>query len=201
MQGDIDVKDVDDSKVYRSVPFRLRITHNYYLIFGMDNLVIEEQIKGVSFVDERLRHRYELCLSGMHDKDCSQSFPNLIKDTYALKGFYRFMNNTRVTQSTFLEGYGKGLASYSQKISDQKCDWFLIHDTMYVDYNNRELDLGYTQDADSNGMLLHHGLLLDNQCVPLGLLHQEIIQRSREDFGKSAMCTKRSLRIRNHING
>ena len=77
----------------------------------MDNLVIEEQIKGLSFVDDRLRQRYELSLSGIQSKDYSQSFPNLIKDTYALKGFYRFINNTRVTQSTFIEGYANGLSS------------------------------------------------------------------------------------------
>lgn len=159
----------------------------------MNNLVIEEQIKGVCFVDDRLRQRYELCMSGIQEKDCSQSFPNLIKDTYALKGFYRFINNGRVTQSTFIEGYRSGLASYSKTMVDQESAWFLIHDTMYVEYNNRELDLGYTQDKDSNGLLLHHGLLLDNQHAPLGLLHQEVIQRNREDFGKREMCTKKVI--------
>ena len=86
---------------------------------GMDNLVIEEQIKGVAFADDRLRQRYELCLSKIQPKDWSQSFPNLIKDSYALKGFYRFINNTRVSQSTFIEGYGKGLAMYSKQLSNQ----------------------------------------------------------------------------------
>ena len=47
------------------------------------NLVIDEQIKGLSFVDDRLRQRYELCMSGIQEKDYSQSFPNLIKDSYA----------------------------------------------------------------------------------------------------------------------
>lgn len=159
----------------------------------MNNLVIEEQIKGLSFVDDRLRQRYELCMSGIQQKDYSQSFPNLIKDTYALKGFYRFINNTRVTQSTFLEGYGRGLASYSKTMAEQQGKWFLIHDTMYVEYNNRELDLGYTQDKDSNGLLLHHGLLLDGQHIPLGLLHQEIIQRNREEFGKRDMCGQKLI--------
>jgi hypothetical protein len=159
----------------------------------MDNLVIEEQVKGLSFVDDRLRQRYELCFTGMQQKDQSQSFPNLIKDTYALKGFYRFINNTRVTQSTFIEGYSKGLVSYSKKIMEQEDEWFLIHDTMYVEYNNRELDLGYTQDKDSNGLLLHHSLLLDNQHVPLGLLNQQIIQRNREEFGKREMCKEKAI--------
>jgi hypothetical protein len=158
----------------------------------MDNLVIEEQIKGLSFVDDRLRQRYELCFRGIQQKDQSQSFPNLIKDTYALKGFYRFINNARVTQSTFIEGYSRGLASYSKKM-EQEDEWFLIHDTMYVEYNNRELDLGYTQDKDSNGLLLHHSLLLNNQHVPLGLLNQQIIQRDRKEFGKRDMCRQKAI--------
>ena len=57
----------------------------------MDNLVIEEQIKGLAFADDRLRQRYELCLSKIQPKDWSQSFPSLIKDAYALKGFCRFI--------------------------------------------------------------------------------------------------------------
>lgn len=144
-------------------------------------------------MDDRLRQRYELSLLGIQMKDCSQSFPNLIKDTYALKGFYRFINNTRVTQSTFIEGYRKGLASYSQQQIEQGDAWHLIHDTMYVEFNDRELDLGYTQGADTNGFLLHHGLLLDRDHVPLGLLHQGIIHRDRQEFGKRQDCNKKNI--------
>ena len=159
----------------------------------MDNLVIEEQIKGVAFADDRQRQRYELCLTKIQPKDWSQSFPNLIKDTYAQKGFYRFINNTRVSQSTFIEGYGKGLAMYSKQLSNQSNGWYMIHDTMYVEYNDRELDLGYTQGEDTNGFLLHHGLLLDREHVPLGLLHQGVIHRDREEFGKREDCKKKII--------
>jgi len=159
----------------------------------MDNLVIEEQIKGVCFADDRLRQRYELSLAEIQHKDWSQSFPNLIKDSYALKGFYRFINNARVTQGTFIEGYGRGLAGYSKQIAEQGATWYLIHDTMYAEFNDRKLDLGYTQGEDTNGFLLHHGLLLDSDHVPLGLLHQGVIHRDREDFGKRKDCTKKII--------
>jgi hypothetical protein len=159
----------------------------------MDNLVIEEQIKGLSFADDRLRQRYELCLSKIQPNDCSQSFPSLIKDSYALKGFYRFINNTRVNQATFLAGYAAGLASYSNQTIEQDHVWYMIHDTMYVEFNDRELDLGYTQGEDTNGFLLHHGLLLDSQHIPLGLLHQGVIHRDREEFGKREDCTKKII--------
>ncbi|MEK6783297.1 MAG: IS4 family transposase [Bacteroidota bacterium] len=159
----------------------------------MDNSVIDEQIRGLTFSDDRLRQRYESCLSMIESSDWSQSFPMLIKNSYALKGFYRFINNARVTQSTFIEGYKSGLACYSKQQSDQESEWYLIHDTMYVEFNDRELDLGYTQGEDTNGFLLHHGLLLDQDHVPLGLLHQGILHRDRENFGKREDCKKKVI--------
>ena len=103
------------------------------------------------------------------------------------------LNNTRINQSTFIKGYVQGLVSYSRQSSNQTDRWYLIHDTMYAEYNSRELDLGYTQNQDTNGFLLHHGLLLDEHGVPLGLMHQGIIHRDREDFGKRINCTKKPI--------
>lgn len=159
----------------------------------MNNSVIEEQKKGVCFEDDRLRKRYDSSLSIIESGDWSLSFPSLIKDSYALKGFYRFINNTRIDQSTFIRGYMQGLVSYSRQLSNQTNRWYLIHDTMYADFNSRELDLGYTQGRDTNGLLLHHGLMLDEQGTPLGLMHQGIIHRDREDFGKRVNCTKKPI--------
>ncbi|MDB5086159.1 MAG: transposase, partial [Mucilaginibacter sp.] len=42
------------------------------------------------------------------------------------------------------------------------------------------------QNEHTNGFLLHHGLLLDEKYVPLGLLHQQVIHRERKEFGKAA---------------
>jgi Transposase DNA-binding len=159
----------------------------------LDNSVIDEQIKGVSFKDARLGVRYKQSIIRMQTQDWSQSFPKLISRPYELKGFYRFINNTRINQSTFIKGYVKGLQSYSKDSSDQSSSWFLIHDTMYAEYNQRALDLGYTQTKDSNGMLLHHGLLLDHEHIPLGLLRQQIIHRDRKDFGKRSDCARKPI--------
>jgi hypothetical protein len=88
------------------------------------------------------------------------------------------MNNKSVNHSTFTSGYGSGLIAYSKEQSNTE-PWILVQDTMLTDYNSRSLDLGYTQTERSNGFLLHHGLLLDEQFVPLGLLHQEVIIANR----------------------
>jgi hypothetical protein len=94
------------------------------------------------------------------------------------------MNNKSVDHSMFISGYRSGLIAYSkEQVSADP--WILIQDTMLTDYNSRNLDLGYTQNERTNGFLLHHGLLLDAQFTPLGLLHQEVIHRERAEFGKA----------------
>jgi hypothetical protein len=142
------------------------------------------QVQGIQFGHLDRKHRYDRVISILHSSNASLSFPELFKDQYQLKGFYRLMNNKAVHHSTFISGYQSGLIAYSKE-QDNTSPWILVQDTMLTDYNSRSLDLGYTQTERSNGFLLHHGLLLNEQFVPLGLLHQEIIHRERDDFGKA----------------
>lgn len=131
------------------------------------------------------QNRYKKIISVLHTSNSSLSFPDLFKDQHQLKGFYRLINNKAVDHATFLSGYQSGLMSYSQEC-DSSEPWILVQDTMLTDFNTRNLDLGYTQTLKSNGFLLHHGLLLNEQFLPLGLLHQQVIFREREEFGKAA---------------
>lgn len=143
------------------------------------------QVQGIQFGHLDRKHRYNRVVSVLHSSNASLSFPELFKNQYQLKAFYRLMNNKSVNHSTFISGYQAGLIAYSK---EQATDdpWILVQDTMLTDYNSRNLDLGYTQTERSNGFLLHHGLLLDEQFIPLGLLHQEVIHRERDDFGKAS---------------
>jgi len=143
------------------------------------------QIQGIQFGHLDRKDRYNKVISVINTSNASLSFPDLFKNQHQLKGFYRLMNNKSVDHSTFISGYQTGLIAYSkeQSIDDP---WILVQDTMLTDYNSRNLDLGYTQTERSNGFLLHHGLLLDENYLPLGLLHQQIIHRERSDFGKAS---------------
>jgi hypothetical protein len=132
-------------------------------------------------------------ISVLHSSNASLSFPDLFKNQHQLKGFYRLMNNKSVNQAIFISGYQSGLMVYSKEQSNAD-PWILVQDTMLTDYNTRNLDLGYTQTERSNGFLLHHGLLLDEQFVPLGLLHQQIIHRERDDFGKASQCESKPIK-------
>lgn len=148
---------------------------------------IELQKEAMQFGHTDRKARYERVMSLLDQKNCSVSFPFLFKDQYQLKGFYRFINNSGVTHSSFLTGYQQGLIRYANEQTDSKQAWLLIQDTMLTDYNSRALDLGYTQTEKSNGFLLHHGLLLDEGAIPLGLLHQQVIHRERSGFGKAKL--------------
>jgi hypothetical protein len=142
------------------------------------------QMQGIQFGHLDRKKRYQQVISVLHSANASLSFPDLFKDQHQLKGFYRLINNKSVSHSTFISGYQSGLMQYSKE-QENHSPWLLIQDTMLTDYNSRSLDLGYTQTERSNGFLLHHGLLLDEQFHPLGLLHQQIIHRERSDFGKA----------------
>lgn len=143
------------------------------------------QVQGIQFGHLDRKHRYHRVISVLHSSNASLSFPELFKNQHQLKAFYRLMNNKTVNHSTFISGYKSGLITYSKE-QGNTAPWILVQDTMLTDYNSRNLDLGYTQNERSNGFLLHHGLLLDEQFTPLGLLHQEVIHRERDDFGKAS---------------
>lgn len=150
------------------------------------------QKESISFKHKDRESRYRRLLDTLLCNDMGSSFPSIFQCQYDLKAFYRFINNEAITSETFIEGYQKGLQLYSQRIED-KAPWLLIHDSMFTDYNNRAVDLGYTQTIKSNGFLLHHGLLLDAAYTPLGLLHQEVYHRERSDFGKRKLFRTKEI--------
>jgi len=144
---------------------------------------ISSQISSIPFGHKDRKVRFENLFHTLLKSDSSLGFPRIFKDQYQLKAFYRLIGNDAITHSTFLNGYKSGLKQYAKNESTDS-EYFLIQDTMLTDFNSRKLDLGYTQTPNSNGIILHNGLLLNNHYVPLGLLHQEIILRDRSEFGK-----------------
>ena len=150
------------------------------------------QVAGMRFSHVYRRSRYERVISVLQSCNPSLSFPHLFKDQHQLKGFYRLINNKNITHSTFIKGYQSGLVEYSKEQTDQ-APWLLIQDTMLTDFSSRNLDLGYTQALYTNGFLLHNGLLLDNKGIPLGLLHQQVIHRERNEFGKAKLFRQKKI--------
>lgn len=150
------------------------------------------QIAGIRFNHCYRRTRYQQVISVLQSSNPSLSFPHLFKDQHQLKGFYRLINNKKITHTTFIAGYQSGLVEYSKEQTNL-APWILIQDTMITDFNTRNLDLGYTQTIRSNGFLLHHGLMLDDSGIPLGLLHQQVIHRERNEFGKAKLWQQKKI--------
>lgn len=147
----------------------------------------------ISFNHKDRATRYSSLLNILLSSNLSSSFPTIFKCQYDLKAFYRLINNKALSMDTFINGYQQGLQEYSKTIDNNE-PWFAIHDSMFTDFNGRTVDLGYTQTIKSNGFLLHHSLLLDNNFSPLGLLHQEVFHREREDFGKRKLTNKKDIK-------
>jgi hypothetical protein len=147
------------------------------------NTCLVAQINAVNLGHKVRNARYSKVLKVLLDSEISVSFPKLFKSQYELKAFYRLIESESVGHQDYLLGYQQGLQEYSLGDSGNSY-WFLVQDTMMTDYHSRKEDFGYTQTVNTNGIILHNGLLLDDKFIPLGLLHQEVIQRERADFGK-----------------
>lgn len=147
------------------------------------NSCLVAQIKSVNLGHKIRNARYSKVVKILLDSEISVSFPRIFKSQYDLKAFYRLMESDSVSHQDYLSGYRQGLQEYSLSDSGGSY-WFLVQDTMMTDYQTRKEDFGYTQTINTNGIILHNGLLLDEKFIPLGLLHQEVIQRERTDFGK-----------------
>jgi hypothetical protein len=158
-----------------------------------DEACIILQQESIAFKHKDRQSRYFTLFDTLLSSNLHSSFPAIFRCQYDLKAFYRLINNKAIDMSTFVNGYQKGLQIYSKSVEDKET-WILIHDSMFTDYNSRSVDFGYTQTITSNGFLLHHGLLLDSNFVPLGLLHQEVYHREKSDFGKSHLCNTKEIK-------
>lgn len=159
--------------------------------------IIDFQIAHFDFGDKRLDRRCKESFYKIDNSGSSKSFPRIFQDSYQLKGFYRMINNKKVTPEGFFEGYNKGLIDYFRKEHTKGDDEFLFNyqDTTFGKYHQRKkLQLGYLQHPNSNGLQIHTGILTNSRYIPLGPSHQQIIIRSLDDFGKSKALSKRAFK-------
>lgn len=148
--------------------------------------VIQCQMQHFALGDQRLNQRCHQLQAQLLQQDCAQSLPRLFNEKPKLKAFYRLMNNPKLTPKALTQGYRQGLIEWASQQPTNARDrfLFLVQDSTVVRYHGRKLDIGYLQNADDNGLWLHHGILTDSDFVPLGLPIQQFIQRDRTEFGK-----------------
>lgn len=150
------------------------------------------------FGDDRLNKRAEYCLSVLIKNRSWEGFPRIFGNQYALKGFYRLMNNKRVNPQKISEGYATGLKAIlkeqSSSASAEPKVYYQYQDTTYGSYRHRNsLDLGYLENLTDNGLVIHTALLTDNLFTPIGIPWQKQFVRDREQYQKAHDRKKRPL--------
>ncbi len=151
------------------------------------------------FGDERLDHRAELCLETLINSNCNEGFPSIFTDQYALKAFYRLMNNKKVTPGKITAGGGLGLRAVLQEYEGESSEspevLYLYQDTTFGSFPARnKLDLGYLENPTDNGVVIHTAILTDEFFTPIGIPFQKQILRDRADYGKSKERKKRPFK-------
>jgi hypothetical protein len=98
----------------------------------------------------------------------------------ATKAAYRLLDNEAVGAEAILEGH------YQASLERAKGERIVlaVQDTTVLNYSNHPATqgLGYLQDLQMQGMLVHTTLLVTPQRVPLGLIDQQVWVRTAADF-------------------
>lgn len=100
----------------------------------------------------------------------------------ATKAAYRLLDNEGVGAEAILEGH------YQASIERVHGEAIVlaVQDTMVANYSHHPATqgLGYLQDLQMRGMLVHSTLLVTPARVPLGLIEQQVWVRAAEDYDK-----------------
>jgi len=151
------------------------------------------------FGDKRLNARAEKSLKRLINSNPLEGFPRIFKDQYELKGFYRLMNNDKVTPAKIVQGYNSGLRSILSEqapgVDDPAQIYYQYQDTTYGSYLDRnKLDLGYLENITDNGVVIHTAILTDTHFTPMGIAWQKQILRNRQNYQKAQDRKKRPFK-------
>jgi len=121
----------------------------------------------------------------------SYSLPQCFDSKAELKAAYHFYDNPCINREAILRSHYLA----TQERLNQENIVLAVSDTTEVDYSHHQSKqgLGYLNDLDHHGFLLHSTLVVTPSKVPLGLLEQQIIYRDEEDFGKRHNRKKRPI--------
>lgn len=100
----------------------------------------------------------------------------------ATKAAYRLLDNEAVGAEAILEGH------YQASIERARAEAIVlaVQDTTVLNYSQHPATegLGYLQDLQMQGLLVHSTLLISPQRVPLGLIDQQVWVRDPAEYGQ-----------------
>jgi hypothetical protein len=157
----------------------------------MNNICnLHKKIDNFNFGDKRLNSRLSTLCSQL-ETDGERSISSMLSNRGQLKGYYRFINNSKVNNGMLSSIFRD---SNLEEVKDQKVI-LALQDTTELDYtgNRNASNVGCMEYLNRRGLYLHNHLLINTLGVPTGLFAQRFIQRSDESLGKSK--ERRSLPI------
>ena len=137
-----------------------------------------------SFGDARLDTRSALIRDQL-GLQADKSVPKRILNRDQVKGYYRFVNNKRVTPEKLV--LKNRPSSLSQALESGEII-LSIQDTTELDYTNKRSakEVGPMEYANRRGMYLHNHILLSRSGVPQGIFSQPFLVRDEKGLGQGA---------------
>jgi len=144
-----------------------------------------ERTVSSGFSDNRHYDRFTTICKNI-ESNLSGTIPEISSTKGSTKAMYRFFDNKAITPEQLIQVHQQ---KTFKLLSTNGLQRFLqIDDSTELDYTNKKgaAQMGPLTYLKRRGLVLHNSLLLTDQAVPIGLLHQSYIQRTDEDFGQSA---------------
>jgi hypothetical protein len=124
-----------------------------------------------SFGDLRLEKRHRLIQARL-GSEVSGSIPSRLMVKKEIKGYYRFINNEKITPDRLVMNHRH---KSMERALNHRGLLLSIQDTTCLDYTGKRASkqLGSMSYEHQKGFYLHNHLLLDTSGVPLGLFSQQ----------------------------
>lgn len=145
---------------------------------------LHKKIDNFNFGDKRLNSRLSTLCTQL-EEDGELRISSMLSNTGQLKGYYRFINNSKIKSSMLSSIFG---AFSSDEVKDETVI-LAVQDSTELDYtkNRSSTNVGCMEFYNRKGLYLHNHLLMNDLGVPLGLFSQRFIQRSEESLGKGKL--------------
>ena len=142
----------------------------------------QEELGGAEFGDARLGSRLVEIAGAFLDAP-EGSIPRATGSWAASKAAYRFFSNRKVDPQNIYDRHRLSVIERSRSESVL----LAVSDTTYLDYTShlQAQDLGPLGDLAHEGLVVQPTMVVTPERLPLGLIHQKVWARDRDDFGKS----------------
>jgi hypothetical protein len=147
----------------------------------MSNNWAENEFSQADMGDQRLNQRL-IHLALQRGQSPKASIAQSTKNLAGTRAAYRFYDNPRVTMEHILEPHRQA----TLKRLREEPVILAVQDTTQIDLTSHPhtQGVGYLQDLQHTGFLLHSTLLVTPERQPLGLIQQQVWTRDPADYGK-----------------